>query len=129
MKIDKAKLTRCRELREEVEHAEERLLATQPSISARLDPTPRGTKTSNPTEDVALDRVSIEELMVEIIEEYRQLKAEIATACRELMPIYREIIIYRYVDGLDMDEIALKLHYSESYIYTLHHKAVQLITE
>ena len=129
MKIDKAKLTRCRELRGEVERAEERLLATQPSISARLDPTPRGTKTSHPTEDVALDRVSIEELMVEIIEEYRQLKAEIATACRELMPIYREIIIYRYVDGLDMDEIALKLHYSESYIYTLNHKAVQLITE
>lgn len=129
MTIQRWKLERCRSLRREAEIAEERLLEIQPSIGARLDPTPRGTTTSHPTENVAIDRISIEELMEKIVEEYIELSNEIATACKDINPTLREVIIQRYVDGIGWDDIALKLNYSESYIYELHRKAVKLITE
>ena len=129
MKIQRWKLERCRSLRREAEIAEERLLEIQPSVGARLDPTPRGTQTSHPTENVAIDRISVEELMGRIIAEYRELTMEIATACRDIDPTLREVIIQRYVDGIGWDDIALKLNYSESYIFELHRKAIKLITE
>lgn len=126
--IEKWKLDRCRDLRREAEIAEERLRAIEPTVSARFDPTPRGTKTGRPTEDVAIDRISLEELMLKVIEEYRSLCDEIATACKEINPTLREVIIQRYVDGLGWEEIAVRLNYSESYIYELHRKALQIIS-
>lgn len=67
--------------------------------------------------------------MEKIVEEYRELSNEIATACKDINPTLREVILQRYVDGIGWDEIALKLNYSESYIYELHRKAISLITE
>ena len=128
MKIQRWKLERCRSLRREAEIAEERLLEIQPSVGARLDPTPRGTQTSHPTENVAIDRISIEELMGKIIAEYRELTMEIATACRDIDPTLREVILQRYVDGLEWEEIAAKLGYGGSYIFELHRKAIKAVS-
>ncbi|MBQ1573182.1 MAG: hypothetical protein IIZ78_18825 [Clostridiales bacterium] len=128
MKIQRWKLERCRSLRREAEIAEERLLEIQPSIGARLDPTPRGTTTGHPTENVAIDRISIEELMSEIITEYRELTSEIATACRDIDPTLREVILQRYVDGNEFEDIAIRLGYSGSYIYELHKKALNAVS-
>ena len=128
MKIQRWKLERCRSLRREAEIAEERLLEIQPSVGARLDPTPRGTLTSHPTENVAIDRISVEELMDRIIKEYRELTMEIATACIDVDPVLREVILQRYVDGMEFEDIAVKLNYSESYVYKLHRRAVTAIS-
>ena len=128
MKIQRWKLERCRSLRREAEIAEERLLEIQPSVGARLDPTPRGTQTSHPTENVAIDRISVEELMSRIVTEYRELTMEIATACIDVDPVLREVILQRYVDGMEFEDIAVKLNYSESYVYKLHRKAVKIIS-
>lgn len=123
------KLIRCRELRREAEIAEERLIEIQPTVSASLDPTPRGTKTSMPTENVAINRISVEELMAEIVAEYQDLKAEIATACRQLSPTLREVVIQRYIDGDSWEEIADKLNYSKSYIYDQHRQALEQLAK
>lgn len=126
-KVERWKLERCRSLKREAEIAEERLEEMQPTVGARLDPTPRGTTTSKPTERVAVDRVSLAELMAEIMAEYRELSDEIANACKDLQPTLREIIIMRYIDGLGWEAIARRLSYSEAYIYELHRRALQLI--
>ena len=77
---------------------------------------------------MAIDRISIEELMGKIIAEYRELTMEIATACRDIDPTLREVILQRYVDGLEWEEIAAKLGYSGSYIFELYRKAIKAVS-
>ena len=77
---------------------------------------------------MAIDRISVEELMDRIIKEYRELTMEIATACKDIDPTLREVILQRYIDGLEWEDIAAKLGYSGSYIFELHRKAIKVIS-
>ena len=66
--------------------------------------------------------------MDRIIKEYRELTMEIATACKDIDPTLREVILQRYIDGLEWEDIAAKLGYSGSYIFELHRKAIKVIS-
>lgn len=123
--MDIQKLKRCRELRRTVETFQERLANCEPSVSASLDPTPRGTRISKPTEDAAIKMVTVEELMNDAIEEYNQLAWEISLATRKLDTVERAVIIFRYIRGDSWETIAEALHYSESHLYDLHRKALE----
>ena len=128
MRIERGKLKRCLDLREEAERYEEMILERQPSTSAKMDTMPRGTMIGKPTEDKAVELISLETLMLSLVAERRRLVDEIATACRDLDSDSRQVILLRYVDGLSWSEIADKLFYSIRWIYKLHNKAVDKIT-
>lgn len=123
------KLTRCRDLIRAVAVFQERLEGCEPSVSARLDPTPRGTKISKPTEDAAIKMVSVEELMQGAIDEYNALALEIAEACEDIDVTLKTIILLRYVKGDSWEQIADQLHYSIAYIYELHRKALDAVVK
>lgn len=128
MRIERGKLKRCLDLREEAERYEEMILERQPSTSAKMDTMPRGTMIGKPTEDTAVELISLETLMLSLVAERHRLVDEIATACRDLDSDSRQVILLRYVDGLSWSEIADKLFYSIRWIYKLHNKAVDKIT-
>ena len=128
MKIERGKLKRCLDLREEAERYEEMILERQPSTSAKMDTMPRGTMIGKPTEDKAVELISLETLMLSLVAERHRLVDEIATACRDLDSDSRQVILLRYVDGLSYSEIADKLFYSIRWIHKLHNKAVDKIT-
>lgn len=126
--IHRSKLARCRELREEAARYEEMLLERQPSISSKLDAMPRGTQIGRPTEETAIDLISIEDLMYNVVQEHKMLTAEIATVCAELESTKRQIILLRYIDGLSWEEVGAKLGYSIPWIMELHRRAVEQIS-
>ena len=128
MKIERGKLKRCRDLREEAEQYEQMILERQPSIAARMDGMPRGTAIGKPTEDKAVELISLETLMLSIVEEHRRLVSEITTACKDLDSASRRIILMRYVDGLTWAEISDATSYSVRWVYDLHNKAVDEIS-
>lgn len=128
MRIERGKLKRCLDLREEAERYEEMILERQPSASAKVDVMPRGTTIGKPTEDKAVELISLETLMLSIIEEHKRLVCEITTACKDLDSVSRQIILMRYVDGLTWSEISDNLFYSVRWIYKLHNEAVEKIS-
>ncbi len=128
MKIDRKKLKRCRDLRAEAERYELLLVEAQPSFAANLDAMPRGTSVGKPTESAAVRLVSIEELMIKIIEERNELVKEIVTACLDLPSLKRQIILLRYVDGLTWEQISKELGYTIKWLIELHGEAVNEIT-
>ena len=128
MKIDRKKLKRCRDLRLEAERYELLLLEAQPSIAANLDAMPRGTTVGKPTESTAVQLVSIEELMLRIIQERDQLVKEIVTACMDLTSLKRQVILLRYVDGMSWEEVSKQLGYTVKWLTELHAEALNEIT-
>lgn len=128
MKIDRKKLKRCRDLRAEAERYELLIVEAQPSFAANLDAMPRGTSVGKPTESAAVRLVSIEELMIKIIEERNELVKEIVTACLDLPSLKRQIILLRYVDGLTWEQISKELGYTIKWLIELHGEAVDEIT-
>lgn len=128
MKIDRKKLKRCRDLRAEAERYELLIVEAQPSFAANLDAMPRGTSVGKPTESAAVRLVSIEELMIKIIEERNELVKEIVTACLDLPSLKRQIILLRYVDGLTWEQISKELGYTIKWLIELHGEAVNEIT-
>ena len=128
MRIERGKLKRCLDLREEAWRYEEMILERQPSTSAKVDAMPRGTTIGKPTEDKAVELISLETLMLSIIEERRRLVSEITTACKDLDSTSRKVILMRYVEGLTWSEISDKLFYSVRWIYKLHNEAVEKIS-
>lgn len=128
MKIDRKKLKRCRDLRAEAERYELLIVEAQPSFATNLDAMPRGTSVGKPTESAAVRLVSIEELMIKIIEERNELVKEIVTACLDLPSLKRQIILLRYVDGLTWEQISKELGYTIKWLIELHGEAVNEIT-
>lgn len=128
MKIDRKKLKRCRDLRAEAERYELLIVEAQPSFAANLDAMPRGTSVGKPTESAAVRLVSIEELMIKIIQERNELVKEIVTACMDLTSLKRQIILLRYVDGLTWEQISKELGYTIKWLIELHGEALDEIT-
>lgn len=129
--VDRAKLEKCRRLRREAEYAKERLQEITPKITARTDLLSRGSGKGQgqPTEAAALAMISIEDMLSFILKDYESLVKEISEACMKIDPVYRELIMLRYIEGCSWSDIALKMMYSESYLYELNRKAIQEIAK
>lgn len=127
--VDRAKLEKCRRLRREAEHAKERLREVSPRVTARTDLFTRGSGKGQPTEHAAITLLSLEDLLSSIVKEHDALVVEIMEACRKIDPVYREIIMLRYIDGCSWSDISLRICYSESYVYELHRYAIKAISE
>ena len=127
--IDRQTLERCRALRKEADRIKERLRGMSPRMTVRLDYISRGTAKRQPTEEAALARIELEELLGDVQREYMSIADDIATACVNLAPSLREVVLMRYVDGNDWEEVAARLQYSEIYIYELHKKALTELSQ
>ena len=75
----------------------------------------------------ALSRISV--LPSFILKDYESQVKEISEACMKIDPVYRELIMLRYIEGCSWSDIALKMMYSESYLYELNRKAIQEIAK
>ena len=128
MRIERKKLKRCRDLRAEAERYALLLVEAQPSFAANLDAMPKGTTVGKPTESAAVRLVSIEELMIRIIEERNVLVSEIVTACMDLTSLKRQIVLLRYVDGLTWEQISKELGYTVKWLIEQHNEALDEIT-
>lgn len=125
--IEKWKLDRCRDLKAEADRYRERMREIQPSISSKMSGGPRGSQIGRPTEESAVNLLSLEELMRQVIEEHNQLAGEICHACLKLDSIQRQVIILRYIEGRSWEDIARHIHYSTSWVMEQHKIAVNLI--
>ena len=64
----------------------------------------------------------------EKIEELLGLKEEIEEAIATVDdPVMELVLTYRYINCYDWIDIAKKLHYTESYLFKLHRKALSLV--
>ena len=127
--VDRAKLERCRRLRMEAEHAREKLQEFTLKVTTRTDLLSRGSGKGQPTEAAALAMISIEDMLSFILKDYESLVKEISEACMKIDPVYRELIMLRYIEGCSWSDIELKMMYSVSYLYELHRKAIQEIAK
>ena len=73
--IDRAKLERCLKLRTEADKAEERLKTLIPRISARIGSYHTKSVYGRPTEELATERVTLEELLTIIRNEKGRIEA------------------------------------------------------
>lgn len=127
--VDRAKLEKCRRLRREAEYAREKLQEFTLKVTTRTDLLSRGSGKGQPTETAALTMISLEDMLSFIVKEYEALVKEITEACLKIDPVYRELIMLRYIEGCSWSDIALKMMYSESYLYELNRKAIQEIAK
>ena len=126
--VDRAKLERCRRLRREAEYARERLQEFTLKVTTRTDLLSRGSGKGQPTEAAALAMINMEDMLSFILKDYESLVKEISEACMKIDPVYRELIMLRYIEGCSWSDIELKMMYSESYLYELHRKAIKAIS-
>ena len=127
--VDRAKLEKCRRLRREAEYAREKLQEFTLKVTTRTDLLSRGSGKGQPTETAALTMISLEDMLSFIVKEYEALVKEITEACLKIDPVYRELIMLRYIEGCSWSDIELKMMYSVSYLYELHRKAIQEIAK
>ena len=126
--VDRAKLEKCRRLRREAEYAREKLQEFTLKVTTRTDLLSRGSGKGQPTETAALTMISLEDMLSFIVKEYEALVKEITEACLKIDPVYRELIMLRYIEGCSWSDIELKMMYSVSYLYELHRKAIKAIS-
>ena len=126
--VDRAKLERCRRLRREAEYARERLQEFTLKVTTRTDLLSRGSGKGQPTEAAALAMINMEDMLSFILKDYESLVKEISEACLKIDPVYRELIMLRYIEGCSWSDIELKMMYSVSYLYELHRKAIKAIS-
>jgi len=80
--------------------------------------------------DVVDTLVDAEAEYLQDIASLYQVKAEIKRAISGLMPEhYRALLEYRYVDGLNWDNVAERLHYERRYVLKLHERALRALEE
>lgn len=79
------------------------------------------------TERKALDRVEEEtELKIELYRN-KKLKKEIDKVVNNLSPIHRDVIQFRYFEGLEWSEIVEKMHYEERQLRNKKNEAIKSI--
>lgn len=118
-------LERCMKLKKEADYAEERLKELTARVTSRTDFYSRGSEKGQPTEREAVERICLEEHLKEILANYKAVLDEITAAARKMDdPVFRSIIVMRYVEGKDYFDIADDLGYSYSHIYKLRRDAV-----
>lgn len=127
--IDRRTLERCRALRKEVDRIRERIREISPKTTVRLDYVSRGTTRGQPTEEAAIARIDLDTLLTDTLRSYTSIVDDIATACVNLEPSLREVVLMRYVDGNDWDEVADRLRYSEAHVYELHRIALRELSK
>lgn len=116
-------LNEIKHIEEEIENLKYR--STSPRISIISD-MPKGSPSEN--DKMASLMVKFEELetkYTDLLQDLLDKRKEIETLIESLAPLQRDLIRYRYVDGLSWIEIQQKLHISQRTSFRIHAKALE----
>lgn len=126
-RYEKAKtryLTAQNQYRKAVDRKEYLFQRTQPqAIQIKADQV-MGSGDSNPLEQymIAKDQLKIDTVITEAWELLRERERLLAVAERDLrgsVGLYDRIYVARYLDGMEVESIAKRMHYSRSQIYRI----------
>lgn len=117
--------------REQLERqlAEVETLLYYPKIPQMSDMPRGGSKEGNPQEDLAIHHIELQQLYREKIDELAKEQLAIEKAIEPLGSTARQLMRYRYLDGLKWEEVCVKMNYSWSQTHLLHAQILRLLQE
>lgn len=97
-------------------------------VTQNFSPTPGGGESSSPIER-PMDKVDeLERKITQAIDELADIRMEIEAVLGQLEDdTLRELMKYRYIDGLTWEQVAEKMHYSWRHTCRLHGEALAKI--
>jgi DNA-directed RNA polymerase specialized sigma subunit len=103
--------------------AELQALATK--VTQTITDMPRGSSVSNPTENCVLKIWALQREIDADIDRLVDMKRE-AIKMIEGLPDerHRQVLGYRYIDGMSWAELAQKMNYAERTVYYIHEAAI-----
>lgn len=105
-----------------------RVQRLEASIGARAinyDGMPRSTKPSSPTEAAAIMLVDSKIRRDEVWEELTDAHIRVESVINSLEDAtLKAVLLYRYIEGMNWDEIALKMNYTERHMHRIHAEAL-----
>lgn len=98
-------------------------------VTQNFSPAPGGGESGSPIER-PMDKVDeLERKITQAIDELADIRMEIEAVLGQLEDdTLRELMEYRYIDGLTWEQIAEKMHYGREWTCRLHGKALLKIT-
>ena len=117
--------------REQLEHqlAEIETLLYYPKIPQMSDMPRGGSKEANPQEALAVHHIELQQLYKDKIKELAKEQLAIEKAIEPLGSTARQLMRYRYLDGLKWEEVCVKLNYSWSQTHLLHAQILRLMAD
>ncbi len=88
--------------------------------SPNLDGMPRSPGVSNPVERMAFKHLDLEQRYKAQLEKLVAAQAEIEDMIEGLEPVERRLARFRYIDGLEWDDVCEKMNYSRSQTHRIH---------
>lgn len=112
--------------------AKEKAFTQATNCTSIISDTPSSITNVNSTEEKYLKySIAVEKLDKQIVEHINQLniiKTEVLTAINTVdNSVLRAILIYRYIDFMTFEQIAVEMNYSYKQITRLHGKALQKV--
>ena len=118
---------RAQRYREEYE-AESALIDAVRSLSNN-DGMPHGTNISKPTEEKAIRLADRRLRLIDAELEAIRVKQEVFDFIDNIDGVEGEVLKYRYVDLLTLEELCIRVHYSWRQTHRIHRRALAIVTE
>ena len=128
--MTKERLRNYQKIKREREQLERKLAEVEtllyyPKIPQLSDMPHGGSNEGNPQEDLAIHHIELQELYREKIDELAKEQLAIERAIEPLNSTARQLMRYRYLDGLKWEEVCVKMNYSWSQTHNIHGAALK----
>lgn len=129
----KKKLNSYRELKAEALQLQEELRRLELLMGSPMGPNlsgmPRGSsEPSSPTERLAIKHIALEERYGAKLEKLATDQLEIEEMIERLEPTERRLARYRYIDGLNWEEVCVCMNYSWRQSHRIHGRMLDRLT-
>ena len=130
--MTKERLRRYTIIKQEVEQLRQRLVEVEevqsdPKIP-RLALVPTGPVNSSPQENRMIHRIELQEMYRAKLDELASEQLAIEQAIEQLDPTARMLLRYRYIDGLQWEQVCVKMSYSWRQTHYLHGEALRQLS-
>lgn len=103
----------------------QRLEASIGASGINYDGLPRGTKPSSPTEAAAIMLVDSKRKRDEVWDKVQKAEEKVEAVIESLEDEQQRVVLaYRYLEGMNWDEIACKMNYTERHMHRIHAEAL-----
>ena len=131
--MTKEELHRYQALKKEQAQIEEMLWEIQATMTApktsRIDGEPHGPSTGAGLENIVAKHLELEERYNAKLEEIIATRLSIEQAIDCLEPTERQLMRYRYIDGLTWEEVCVAMTYSWRQTHRIHGRALNKLRE
>lgn len=125
--MNNVELSQYADVKKEIEHIKERIARLESQMTgprtSTLSDMPKGPISDN--DQMINDFIKLEELRqtyVELLENLVDRQIHIETMIKDLEPIERELVRYRYFDGLMWRDVCEKIGYAQRQTFRIHDK-------